>query len=88
MTVEVWMRFEWGTAHLSVPDHYHADKDNVDVGTQRFIMVDFINLKGNEKHNVSWIWTMKKKQHTMRLIKVIDDVVQYTDEACRADADQ
>lgn len=35
--------------HLSVPDHYHADKDNVDVGSQRFIMVDFINLKENEE---------------------------------------
>ena len=37
-------------AHLSVPDHYHADKDNVDVGSQRLVVVDFINLKGNEHY--------------------------------------
>ena len=40
-----------------------------------------MDLEDDKKSNT-------KKQNTMRLIKVIDDVVQYTDEACRADADQ
>lgn len=48
-------------AHLSVPDHYHPDKDNVDVGSQRLIVVDFINLKGNE-HYLSLICGMKETQ--------------------------
>lgn len=38
------------TAYLSVPDHYHANKDNVDVSSQRLIVVDFINLKWNQQH--------------------------------------
>ena len=30
--------------YLSVPDHDHAHKDNVDVGSQGVVVVDFIHL--------------------------------------------
>lgn len=39
-------------AHLSVTNHDHADEDDVDVGSQGFIVVDFINLRGNEEHDI------------------------------------
>lgn len=38
----------YDNAHLSVPNHYHADKDYVDVSSQRFVVVNFVNLKGSE----------------------------------------
>lgn len=39
--------------HLSVPDHYHADKDNVDVCSQRFVMIDFVDLSREMKETAS-----------------------------------
>lgn len=64
----------YDNAHLSVPDHYHADKDYVDVSSQRLVVVNFINLKGSEKHLSlvkvdTWL--------TMHFMQEAEDVSQY-----------
>ena len=38
--------------YLSVPDHDHADKDNVDVGSQGVVVVDFIYLRTARGHEI------------------------------------
>ena len=38
--------------YLSVPDHDHADQDNVDVGPQGLIVVDFIYLRTARGHEL------------------------------------
>ncbi len=72
--VHIWKITFCDIAHLSVPDHNHADEDNVDVGSQRFVVVDFIHLKGNQSQPLSLMWTLEKKKH---LMKVIENVFQY-----------
>lgn len=65
------VRKKWTTtcdkAHLSVADHYHAHEDNVDVGSQRLVVVDFINLSGNGELSVT---DLKGERNTMNLMKV------------------
>ena len=38
--------------YLSVPDHDHADQDNVDVGSQWLVVVDFIHLRTARGHEI------------------------------------
>lgn len=59
--------------HLSVADHYHSDQDNVDVGSQGFIVINFIHLKRKWRKSCLF-YTGTQTEHS-DLIVVIRDTI-------------